>query len=114
MTYSLGGGIELLVLSALLLGPLAVDLGLLFLALRLAQSGSRMLLTVPVMLYLGLNVVLPLVVIGAVFRDEWVWLLALFLFVKILEFGPMGVGSSFAELWSKRGGGHGRGESPGE
>jgi hypothetical protein len=103
MNGSLGGWPELVTLvGVFLVGPLAVDLALLFLALRLATSGPRrILLLVPLALYLTLNVAAPLAVIGIYFREYWEWLLALFLFMKFLEFGPFKVGALYLEMWTK-------------
>lgn len=98
-----GGWQEVAVLvGVLLVGPLAVDLGLLFLSLRFATSGPRrLLLIVPLALYFTLNVAAPLAIIGIYFRDYWKWLLALFLLMKLLEFGPFKVGALYLEMWTK-------------
>ncbi len=103
MNSSFGGWTELATLvGVFLVAPLALDLALLFLTLRLATSGpKRLVLVVPVALYLILNVAGPLAVIYIYFRDYWVWLLALFLFMKVLEFGPFQVGASYLEVWTK-------------
>jgi hypothetical protein len=89
------GGIALLAFS---LYPLLIDLGLLGLVVWRKAPQSMPFTALLAGLYLLLNVVIPLAVVWAVFRDEWGWLVALFVLVKLLEFGPIGVGRAFAGL----------------
>jgi hypothetical protein len=99
MSESPTGYAEALVLLALSLGPLMVDLALLFFAMWLAQFNSLLLLLAPVPVYLLLNVAVPLWVSMTYFRDELAWLIALFVLVKLAEFALFKVGSMYAGLF---------------